>query len=92
MENIHGKWEIAPRKDRMWENYLGWFDHVYRRSTDASYCLQVTTTYSRRGRLKKTWLKTVTNDLKALNLNYKNVLNQTEWRRKTFLADPVNQD
>lgn len=44
------------------------------------------------GRLEKTWIKSVRNDYKTLNLTDKITLDWTEWKRKIHVGGPVNSD
>lgn len=56
-ENIQDKLEIVPMSDRVRKNHFILFNHIHRRSIDASVrrtdCIEVTNTYRRRGGLRK---------------------------------------
>lgn len=49
-------------------------------------CSNVTRTSRRRKRPKKTWIETIRNDLKALNLTGKIALNRAEWLQRKVHA------
>lgn len=75
-ENIRFKLEIAPRYNKMREIRLRWFGHVQIRLIDTTVrkinCLEITGASRDRGeRPKKTRIKTVRNDMKAINLTDK---------------------
>lgn len=76
----------------MRQTRLRWFCHIQKRPIDVtlrkSNSLEIVGTSSGRGRLKKTQIKAVRNDLKAVNLIDKIALNQTEQKRKIHVAEP----
>ncbi|CAN6716432.1 unnamed protein product [Malus baccata var. baccata] len=92
-EDIRGKVGVAEIKGKMRENRLRWFEHVQRRSTDASIrrCDYETEVQGRRGRgrPRKTLEKTLRKDLEYLDLTEDMTHDRAQWRSKIHIADPT---
>lgn len=74
----------------MIEIRLRWFSHAKRRPIDAILrkCVSLEVLGTLRGwRPKKTWMKTVRNDLRTLNLTDKIALHLTEWKFSLHVAE-----
>ena len=84
--------DVAPIEDKMRENRLRWFGHVYRRPSDApvrrSDMIRIDGGKRGRGRPKRTWVETIRLDLAKLNLREDMSLDRRNWRSLIHVADP----
>ena len=84
MRNIRTKIGVAPIKEKMRENYLRVWPCVSR-PTDASVrrveCIKLEQVKRAQGRLKKTWMEVIRQDIKAKGLNESILLDRNEWRK-----------
>ena len=84
---------VAPIEDKLRENRLRWFGHLYRRPREAVVrrgdAITVNGTAIGRGRPKLTWDSLIKRDLKFLNLTSDMAFDRAEWRRRIHVADPI---
>ena len=83
-EFIRTKVGVAPIEDKLRENRLRWFGHVYRRPLEApvrrleGYCDEMVV--RKRGRPRLTWGKVVDCDLRYLGISRDLALDREKWR------------
>ena len=89
-EDIRRLVGIAPKED-MRENCLRWFDHIGRRSRDASVRrmekIDIAQGKKLRGRPKITWMEVIKNYMKLLELEEKMVVDRNDWKRRIYVLD-----
>ena len=83
---------VVPIEEKLRENRLRWFGHVYRRPADAVVRRVDRITLGRkeqgRGRPKLTLDAVVRKDLSILGLSVEAALDRAQWRKRIHVADP----
>jgi hypothetical protein len=83
---------VAPIDEKLRENRLRWFGHVYRRPTEAivkrADRIALHSNAPGRGRPKLTLDAVVRKDLSLLGLSEETALDRTLWRKRIHVADP----
>ncbi|XP_063538680.1 uncharacterized protein LOC134747932 [Cydia strobilella] len=87
---IRGSFKVVPITEKLTEKRLRWYGHGQRRPVEymVKVALDIPTTKRGSGRPPATWLRTVQQDLKDLNIDADIALNRAEWRKRTGKADP----
>jgi hypothetical protein len=83
---------VAPIDEKLRENRLRWFGHVYRRPTESivkrADRIALHSNAPGRGRPKLTLDAVVRKDLSLLGLSEETALDRTLWRKRIHVADP----
>ena len=87
---IRGTFKVTQIQDKMRESRLRWYGHVMRRNEDhmTRRVMSIEDGVRSRGRPLTTWTRTITNDLKALDLTSEMTQNRQQWRKSIRRADP----
>ncbi len=83
---------VAPISEKFREGRLRWHGHVMCSDEDSvarTAFLLDPGVRRPRGRPKKRWMDSVKEDMRAVNLNPEDVMNQAKWKRRSGAADPV---
>ena len=92
-EDIRTKIGVASIEEKMRENRLRWFDHVRRRPTNAPVRrverINLGQVKRAQGRLKKTWMEVIRQDMEAKGLSEGILLDRNEWRKLIHVPDPA---
>ena len=92
-EDILTKIGVASIEEKMRENRLRWFDHVWRRPTDTPVQwverIKLGQVKRAQGRPKKTWMEMIRQDTEAKGLSEGILLDRNEWRKLIHVPDPA---
>ena len=78
---------VASIEEKMRENRLRWFDHV--RPVRRVECINLGQVKRAQGRLKKTWMEVIRQDIEAKDLSEGILLDRNEWRKLIHVPDPA---
>ncbi|KAI8572176.1 hypothetical protein RHMOL_Rhmol01G0177900 [Rhododendron molle] len=83
---------VAPIEEKLSENRLRWFGHVYHRPEDAAVKradrIVLDSNATGRGRLKLTLDAVVRKDMSVLGLCERVAIDRAQWRKMIHVADP----
>ncbi|CAG5013738.1 unnamed protein product [Parnassius apollo] len=87
---IRGSFKVAMVYEKLRENRLRWYGHVMRRDDDHMTKRVMNIEEGKKGRRRPpiTWLQTIRNDLKSINISERTTYNRKMWRRITRRTDP----
>ncbi|CAK1578064.1 unnamed protein product [Parnassius mnemosyne] len=85
-----GSFKVAMVHKKLRENRMRWYGHVMRQDDDhvSKKVMNIEEGKKGRGRPSITWLQTLKNDLKSINMPETTTHNRTMWRKITKRADP----
>ncbi|KAJ8704936.1 hypothetical protein PYW08_012256 [Mythimna loreyi] len=90
-EYIRGSLKVAPVTDKLKGKGLSWYGHVKRRDethvTKKAMSINVDG-WRGRGRPKKIWMHCVRSDMKDRGVSDSVTGDRTNWKKKTYCADP----
>ena len=82
LSTMYGILNLAPLESKLRLNCLRWYGHVERSDKWVNKCTHLEIGgFKGRGRPHKTWSTTVTEDLKALNIDANNVHDRPVWKK-----------
>ena len=91
-ETIRETVGVIPIHDKLRENRLKWFGHIYRRPPDVvvknSDMIVLDSRARGRGRPKLTLDAVIRKDLGLLNLSEEFTLDRAQWKNKVHVSDP----
>ena len=92
LSTMYERLNLAPLESKLRLNRLRWYGHVERSDKWINKCTHLEVDgFKGRGRPRKTWSATVTEDLKAWNIDANNVHDRPVWKKalRTPMKSPI---
>ena len=93
-EEVRKRVGVGELGQKLREDRLRWFGHVYRRDEDyvGKRVQKIKVGKRKRGRPKRRWEDCIREDMKVLGLREEDANDRTSWRKKITTGDPKDWD